>query len=308
MATTYTLSTNPKWRGFAAYPKGTNVLVRLLTATGKLNLTPSGIVRSASWPASLGTFTGRQLVPATGPGWMEVTDTSGQTGWVRYDLLNFQQPINTIKADDGKKLIQTYLKNEAQLAKLLAHNRVLLDLRSKRISGDDILLTEQKRLELRQKDRQRRILAAKDLIKVTSTIDPFHLVFKPAAIKRWYGINGIGLIPVAVWWIGAGIVAGVVLVSGITYKATADHFRTDAKHSEIDLTKAQVLNQTLSKLDPATRAKVVAEISDYGKGEFDAGAAAAVTEADKKDGGPFAEAVDMLKWGIAGFAVYKILA
>ncbi len=177
-------------------------------------------------------------------------------------------------------------------------------MRAKSISGADPLLTEQKRLELRQKDRQRRILAAKDVIKVTNTIDPFHLVFKPASIKRWYGINGIGVIPLVAW----AIVAGVVLVAGVTWAVVYNHFKTDAQASELDLSKAENLTALLSKADPSTAKKVQAEVNAYGKEQFDAGAAAKQTENDKESTGPLAETGSLLKWATVGFLAFKILA
>ena len=298
----YTLSTNPKFRGGKLYPKSAGVRVRSLTPAGQPDMSSAGVVRTASRPATLGTATGRQLVPATGPGWMEVTDAAGKTGWVRYDLLG-AVPVTSIKDGDGKALVQAYVRNEVALGKVLARNRVLLDMRSKAISGGDSMLTEQKRLELRQKDRQRRILAAKDIIKVTGTIDPFHLVFKPAAIKRWYGINGIGVIPLVAW----AIAAGVVLVAGVTWALVYSHFKTDAKASEIDLSKAEGLSVLLAKTDPATAKKVQDEVNAYGKNQYDTGAAAAVTEKDKKDG-PLGEAGSLAKWGTIAFFAFKILA
>lgn len=302
MATAYTLSTNPKFRGAKLYPKGSGVRVRRLTTAGQPDLSTAGVVRTASRPAALGTATGRQLVPKSGPGWMEVTDTAGKTGWVRYDLLG-TAPLASIKNGDGQSLVKAYVRNEVELSKVLARNRVLLDMRAKSISGADPMLTEQKRLELRQKDRQRRILAAKDVIKVTSTIDPFHLVFKPEAIKRWYSINGIGVIPLVAW----AIVAGVVVVAGVTWAVVYNHFKTDAQASEIDLSKAKTLSGLLAKTDPETAKKVQAEVNAYGKAQYDTGTAAAVTENDKTNG-PLGQAGSLAKWVTVGFLAFKVLA
>ncbi|MDO7873682.1 hypothetical protein Q5H93_02975 [Hymenobacter sp. ASUV-10] len=312
MATAYKLGTNTRFRGAAVYPKGSGVRVRRLTAAGQPDMREAGVLRSASRPAALGTGTGRQLVPATGtgPGWLEVTDSKGKAGWVRYDLLG-PKPVDAFKSNEGEALVKAYVQNEITLGKVLARNRVMLDLMGKRISGPntDSILNEQKRLELRMKDRQRRLMASKDVIKVTSFIDPLHLVFKPAAIRRWYGVGvqGVGAIPFAAWAIGVGVVAGIALVSSITWSMAAKHYTTDAKASIEDFGKAETVQAWLNGLPPEQRKAAEAELVEVGQNLMDKGAAAAVTENDKKETGVVGQFADLIKWGGVVFLAAKVL-
>ncbi|GAA4366869.1 hypothetical protein GCM10023185_38300 [Hymenobacter saemangeumensis] len=312
----FKLSSNTNYSGQVLYPVGQAVRVRKLKG-GIPDMSTSGILRSASSPAPLGTATGRQLVPASGKGhgWMEVTDSKGAAGWVRFDLLTKNEPTAKLLATGGEKaaerLVKDYISRDVRIAKVLAEAAAkIVILRKLGVSEAKLapIQARHQRLTSRLQARQQRLRSGKYL-KVTQQTDAVKAQFTPTGAKKWFGISGIGIAPAAIWWLVAG---GIALVSGVTWILAQKHYVGDAKESEQDLTECPTVAEQIAiveKTDPAKAQKMREELNAMKAKNTAQGKAEGKVEAEKEAGsGPLAETGALVKWATVGFLAFKLLA
>lgn len=313
----YKLTSNPNYAGKKLYPVGQSIRVRVLKGLAP-DMSASGALRTVSSPAPLGTATGRQLQPMTGtaPGWMEVTDTKGAAGWVRFDLLTKNTPTSVLSASSGEKaaqsLITDYIGRDVRIARQLASSAARLNiLRQQGVSEAKLapIIAKHQLLTNRLKERQQRLRSGKYL-KVTKELDVLKEQFSASSIKRWFGISGIGLAPLA---IGAIVVVGVaILVGVVTWQMAKDHYIGDAKQSEQDLASCPTIAaniEEVAKTDPAKAQKMREELNSMKAKNTAQGEATGKDAAEKEaNTGPLAETGSLVKWVTIGFLAFKVLA
>lgn len=313
----FKLSSNKNYTGATLYAAASSVNVRKL-AGDEPNLAASGVLRSVKAGAALGKSTGRQLVPTTGNGWMEVMDPKGATGWVRFDLLTKNAPVDVLAKgqteQDAQRLVQEFLTRDARIARDLGGFAARI--RAYELKGVPAAKLAPARakynaLVSRLAARQKKVFGDKKYLKVTQTAEPVKDMFGVEKVKQWFGISGVGVLPV----LGVVLVVALVaaLASGlVTWYAARDHYIGDAKASEQDMRQLPTLEEHLAELDktnPALAKKIREELNAAKSTNNAEGYAAGKSDAEKEGGtGPIAEAGGLLKWGTVAFLAFKFLA
>lgn len=294
----YKLSTGSKFGGQPLYAAGVGVRIRRLVANGTgPDMTDAGILATGSAPDTLGRGTGRLLTPTVvrdskgviQEGWVELVHASGITGWVRHDLLTLITPTARLTENDAKKLVEGLVNRDRVLGQRLAYCGELL----RRIKAKPGQLSTAQLLQFqttfdglnnRLKSRQQ-ALQSSTAVKVTGFENPTELVFGKS-------VQGIGVIPVAVW----AVVAGVVVVAALV---AWQYFKPHGEASEIDLSKCRTFEALLATAAPEIQQQVLKEVNGEVKAAYEKGAS--------DSSGPLGGFADALKWGVFGYVALQLL-